>query len=681
MSSLLKSPIVEGGDALTTGSSGFHVSRPARAAAPPPGVDLDLRDTLRRRWPLACAIFLAVAGAGAWLGLATTKPVYEAETTIYVAPAIGGEDSGAPESPYPMLVNQQVMTILHYDTLSEAVRRLGEEDIHWKTPGETERHAVDRLRDSLQVQRVPNSYEIAIGMTGNGAPNTAGDPRSMAAIVNIVAESFLDGGARRTASGRAERIGTLTRQKSGLEQDLRDKLAVRAKLSESLQVVNLDKTVELPDDAALTQMRQAMTEAFRKRIEAEEQLFAGQRTVPAEAERIVMADPANRAVAGNLLQRQFELKEHIEGMLPSHPLRKDAETELNAIDAELQKAPNELIPKLTAQLLEKLRADVDESHRVESDLHGEMEREAANIGSMSRQFAEAEGVNADIARLRDRVGRIQGQIEEIDLQGDAPGTMRVFSVAQVPPVTPRSAPKKALGIALLALFLGIGVPVALDLTDSRIYGPAAIERTLGFPAVGMTIERDSQTEQFADEHLRRLVAGIERGIANGAKTIVLTGLKQSVPLALMGNISRLLGERGINAAVHTVRWKADSQATPPQIGLISSVISPGVDRNGSDVVLIDAPALLLSADAERVAAEADITLMIVQAGKNTRPDLVRGARLLERLDAPAVGVILQGVRVDRAGSSLIRELNEYRAYRSQIAGDGAFGGTDEKIRA
>ena len=69
----------------------------------------------------------------------------------------------------------------------------------------------------------------------------------------------------------------------------------------------------------------------------------------------------------------------------------------------------------------------------------------------------------------------------------------------------------------------------------------------------------------------------------------------------MGNISRLLGERGINAAVHTVRWKADSQATPPQIGLISSVISPGVDRNGSDVVLIDAPALLLSADAERVA--------------------------------------------------------------------------------
>jgi hypothetical protein len=82
---------------------------------------------------------------------------------------------------------------------------------------------------------------------------------------------------------------------------------------------------------------------------------------------------------------------------------------------------------------------------------------------------------------------------------------------------------------------------------------------------------------------------------------------------------------------------------------------------------------LFSADTERLAAEADITLMIVQAEKDTRPDLLRGARLLERLNVPAVGVILQGVRPECAGSSLRRELNEYRIVRRQTAGDGVRG--------
>jgi hypothetical protein len=58
----------------------------------------------------------------------------------------------------------------------------------------------------------------------------------------------------------------------------------------------------------------------------------------------------------------------------------------------------------------------------------------------------------------------------------------------------------------------------------------------------------------------------------------------------------------------------------------------------------------------------------VQAGTNTRPELVRGARLLERLNVPAVGVILQDVKVARAGRSLRRDLKEYMALQRQLAG-------------
>jgi Mrp family chromosome partitioning ATPase len=79
------------------------------------------------------------------------------------------------------------------------------------------------------------------------------------------------------------------------------------------------------------------------------------------------------------------------------------------------------------------------------------------------------------------------------------------------------------------------------------------------------------------------------------------------------------------------------------------------------VVLMDSPALMFSAEAERLAAEADMTLVVVQAGKNTRAELLRGARLLERLNVPAIGIILEDVQVKRAGRALRRDLREYRA--------------------
>jgi Mrp family chromosome partitioning ATPase len=102
------------------------------------------------------------------------------------------------------------------------------------------------------------------------------------------------------------------------------------------------------------------------------------------------------------------------------------------------------------------------------------------------------------------------------------------------------------------------------------------------------------------------------------------------------------------------------------------MIGPGVslaeDLEDCSVVLMDAPALVFSAETERLAAEADMTLVVVQAGMNTRPDLLRGARLLERLNVPAIGVILQDVRVERAGRSLRRDLKEYMAMQRQLAG-------------
>jgi Mrp family chromosome partitioning ATPase len=76
----------------------------------------------------------------------------------------------------------------------------------------------------------------------------------------------------------------------------------------------------------------------------------------------------------------------------------------------------------------------------------------------------------------------------------------------------------------------------------------------------------------------------------------------------------------------------------------------------------------LSSDAELLATEADVTLIIAQAGKTTRKDLERAGRLLERLHVAGVGAILTNVRIERAGRLLRNELRDHKILRTASAG-------------
>ncbi len=662
MSTSLELPAVtapDPGNALVLHSSSRRLHQPPPPTPPSSGVEFDLLDSLQRHWILALSVFGTIVTVGIIWAFMTMHPVYQAETTIFIPPELVKDDSfaGLP-TPYPTFVNQQIMTILHYNTLIDAIQQLKQKGVNWKLPGESEPQAVGRLRSALDVQRVPDSYEVAIQMTSN-------NPASAATIVNAVAQSFLYQGNHLDASGSIDREQALLKEKETLQQELKDQLDLRAKLAASLQVVNLQKSTALPNDEVLRQTREALSTAHSRRIEAEARLAAGETTLSVDAEQIASNDPTARTLTTNLLQKQYELREKIKSMLPSHPVRKQTELELAAIDAELAKGPGENIPKVTAQLMTKLRSQADEARRVEEGLTREVARQTLTIPDMAKNLSQAEYLSANIARIQERLGRTEGQIEEMTLRTSSGSIMRVFSQAQPPTAPLKSQRMKALGMSFaLATLLGLGLPLVLDLRDSAIHDPATIERALGFPIVGMTIARTPGTEEFADEHLRRLAAGIERGIAEGAKTVLLMGIKQPAPTAVIRDLSLQLAEDGINVTVTAARRKSGSQSRP--LNSRTKILGPGApateELESFDAVLLHGPALVFWSEAERLAAEADITILVVEAGKDTQAELVRGARLLERLNIPAIGVVLQNVRVDRAGRRMRQDLKEYLAW-------------------
>ncbi|MEM7232632.1 MAG: hypothetical protein AAF517_10680, partial [Planctomycetota bacterium] len=80
-----------------------------------------------------------------------------------------------------------------------------------------------------------------------------------------------------------------------------------------------------------------------------------------------------------------------------------------------------------------------------------------------------------------------------------------------------------------------------------------------------------------------------------------------------------------------------------------------------DVVLLDSPPLLTSADAEILCNTAGATILVVRSG-TVKPGIIdRAARLLERLNPPAVGTIVNQVRVYDGGGYFKEMIDEYNS--------------------
>jgi receptor protein-tyrosine kinase len=297
---------------------------------------------------------------------------------------------------------------------------------------------------------------------------------------------------------------------------------------------------------------------------------------------------------------------------------------------------------------------------------------------------------------------------------DPSSYLRMFSAAQTPIEPKKASTKKVLGVLFgLAFFLAIALPVAVDVIDQRVVSPAEVKRAIGFPPVGLVLQPAVATRAFAEEHFRRLVNGIQRGMAaQGAKCVVITPLDDARnPASLVTDLAAALRVRGlktvivdanpgpdshnagredtVTAPVHTVA--APLSAIPAPVPTGNTLVQNGDSRNveraripvegglGSfvrdvrkeyDVVLIDTPPLELSADAEFLASVSDITLMVAESGKATRRELAEGTARLGRIGAPSVGVIMSQVSLRHAGSALKRDFKKFSSLSGSTPSNG-----------
>ena len=131
------------------------------------------------------------------------------------------------------------------------------------------------------------------------------------------------------------------------------------------------------------------------------------------------------------------------------------------------------------------------------------------------------------------------------LKTQTPGVVALETAAMVPDAPERSRRRLIFAMfALTAMLLGVAVPTAIDLTDSRLKTPEEFEGILGFPPLGVALGSNGAGQ----ESLRRIALGIMREWrTSGIRSYVLTSVRQGGNAYLALALADELRDLGVRA--------------------------------------------------------------------------------------------------------------------------------------
>jgi Mrp family chromosome partitioning ATPase/capsular polysaccharide biosynthesis protein len=674
-----------------------------------------LRSLRAHRW-LAALILVGVGAAGLPVSLWKGKPTYYAECVIYISPTFMRNLQEDKEvrldstAQYQEFVQQNARTMNRYDIVYDALQRLGKKRFTWQQPGESDRRAAERLQGALEIQPVPDTYQVTIGLEDY-------KPDGLSDIVNTIGDVYVQKERGEDFYASDRRIASLRQERAKLTADIEQKDAERGRISQELAVSSFSENFENPYDRLIQDAKESLASARQKRYEAESQFGAidptrpdSKATLSALAMDQAARDSALISLESNLNQRRSLLLAQISGLAPAHPGRKAIEREIAEIDAQLKEKNAELVAEYGKSLLEQRRAEVYKTRRVEDALAADVAKESGRASEFSRDYQRGMALGRDIDTDRKRLDAIDERINFLSLESEAPGFARIFSYARPVDVPIKSSRRKIFVVFFAgALFLALAVPLAVDFLDPRIHTMEDAERVLGFAPIAWVAERKQGTPEFIRDQMLRVAAGIQHDAdAAGTHYVVLTSPQPgggTTTLAL--SVGEELARLGVKVLVVEANAFHPDARYPRGAGFAQWLegkgsASVGASLNGTprefhvpaigagdtggqrhlpnlkrfrevlkeragnfDVVLMDAPPLALSADSELLARAGDLVLLVVEAEALTRSDLVRAARWLERAQPKAVGAILNRVRLAQAGGYYRTAVQEFASGERQ----------------
>lgn len=668
--------------------------------------------SLRRHWKMGALVATLVLLLGGVLAVKKGKPTYAVTAVVHIAPRFVNvlkEPKDFDVTSYQQFrqfVEHQTKTIARYDIVLDALQSLGDHRFAWQQPGESERHAAERLMAAITVTAVKDTYLITTKLE-------SGNPQYLDEILNAVVNTYVRKVHQETLFyERDARSQSLRDRRRELQHTLEARSKRRTQIAQELGVTNFSENGINPFDNILMDSRTALAQAHRQTIEAEAQLAiltdnsrgGTGGALNALAADLVSKDAGLSSLKAGLNARRAKLLEQLSGLEAVHPLRRQIERELGEIKEESDRATALLMKELAEALLTQRRAEVNRAGQIEAQLEKQVAAQQERGATYAGMYHEALSLNAEIDRLRKQMEEIDNRLDFFQTESNAPGYARMESAAR-PPENPVSGGRKKLlimsGVASLLAFLL--VPMLIDLLDRRIRTVGQAAKVLGYPPMASFFEQSTDVEarRIDADRKRRLAITLDRERrSHGAHVILLTGVNPGAGVTgLAFELARELGELGCRALVIEANaLKPDPRYEEPLLpglvellsgeGDVEACIQPaqgllpdriGVGFSGLmhlhnygvlpeilehlqpryPVIFIDAPPVLLSADTEYLASIADITLLLVAALRTLPGDIRRTVDVLRKIDPRTIGFIVTRLERFRGGGYYDKMIREH----------------------
>lgn len=659
---------------------------------------------------LALFIIISLVTVGVLLSK-KVKPSYSTKASVLVSPSFVpnlNSEKNLDFTQYQLYVRQQTEMLTRDDVLRSAIQS-PELKKYWLHSGETEANAIERLKEALSTENEEGSPFISITISSNKADG-------LNIVLNTIVKAYLKQSQAENIYDSSGRIEVLQLRQTELKASINKLQGRRGDIAEKLGVTTFQQNSLNPYDQVLIESLKTYNSAHSKTLQLETYFMTltgkvrqGKNLLSLLANEKLNEDQSLKAVKEQLIKQRTSLLTKVIGLTPRHPTRLKAEREIANIDQIIKQAETKKRNEIRLNLLEKSRAKILEAQQLEDGLAQQLKAQRGAASNYSVLYNEALVLNKKIARKHEQLNTVSDRIDFLTIESTAPGFVRIDTLASSSILPVNNSKKVLLIFIIAAIALGILVPIGIDLLDKRIRTPGEVQKILGFSPLAWILERNNiYAEQVATDSLRRMALALNRDWRSHDTTgFVLTSVKPgggttSVTLEL----ARLLTGLGIRTlAVELNAFQPDdrysnsigfsegltSLFTPDDVETISPelLIVPGnnelPDRlpvgetstrhlmtHGKlpkilnklnehyDVILLDAPPILLSSDAELLGEIASGVLLVIEAGNTTPGELKRAAKLLERLNPPVVGAVLNRVKVFRGGGYFAEILKEYR---------------------
>lgn len=574
------------------------------------------------------------------------------------------------------------------------------------------RVAFDVLSEDAAMRRLDGNMSIRPGR-GAGLIRvsvTDHDPHIAARAANAVAFAYLRRSAKQAREATTGRRAFIAAQMSQVADSLIAAQQLLATYQETTQTLDPKTEGGALANALMTAERDVRLLRFQEGVLASvTEALANDRTGDVGLQRIVALSKDIVPSAGDLYNKLQLLETERSRLTVSRFGYTEGGPRVEILDSLIANTRQQ-IRGVAEQSLSLIRSRRLENEAQIRDIRSDMDEIPSQVSALDRLKQRVDAVQKTFDLLSEKY--FEAQIAEAVVEGDA----RIVDEAGVPGAPNPSNKTRRIALAMvIGLLAGAGIILLNDALDFRLRSPADAERIAGLPVIGAIPEfvsrngfrqiiRPDDTTPLAEafrslrttlrflrvEHPR--VIAVTSASPGDGKSVVSTNLaitlaqQGSKVLLIDGDLRRptqhkiwnvpqvpglsdaLVGhvemaaavQRDAATGVHLLPCGNRTSAPAEMLG--SQAFSDLLHklRETFDVIIVDTPPVLAVADAALLTRAVDGVLLVVRLQYTNRFDVRYAVEQLRKIDAPFLGILVNGVPVRSRGYSIYGA--QYGAY-------------------